>query len=450
MTSRHQPMSEGGGSAETLRLEPLSPASPARLLAGPADLAGHLDFHGPLAGHDGAVMLAAVERSGLTGRGGAAFPTGRKMRAVAENAARSRRSGRKRAPVVVANGSEGEPASGKDRTLLARAPHLILDGIAAAARVVGADQAYLCLHDDDHAGIRAAQNALAERRAQGVDTIEVSITAVPARYVASEESALVNLLDGGPALPRFTPPRPFERGVGGSPTLIDNVETLAHVALIARHGPTWFRGAGTGDAPGTAVVTISGAVARPGVYEIPLGITGTELLARAGGAAEPLQAVLTGGYFGTWIPDDRLAATRITPHDLTRAGAAMGAGVFVALPRAACGIAETARVARYLADQSAQQCGPCLNGLPALAAALEALAAQGDRRAPDYIATLAPFVARRGACRLPDGATRLIATALATFAEDVRAHTRRGPCPATRRAPILPVPPRTALAEVHR
>lgn len=450
MTSRHQPPNDRIGSAQTLRLEPLSPAAPARLLAGPADLAGHVEFHGPLPGHDGAVLLDAIERSGLTGRGGAAFPTGRKMRAVAENAARSRRSGRRRAAVVVANGCEGEPASGKDRTLLARAPHLVLDGIAAAARAVGADQAHLCLHDDDHTGIRAAEHALAERRAQGIDSVDVSITPVPARYVASEESALVNLLDGGPALPRFTPPRPFERGVGGSPTLVDNVETLAHVALIERHGPAWFRGAGASDAPGTALVTIGGAVVRPGIYEIPLGITGADLIARAGGLAEPVQAVLTGGYFGTWIPEGRLAATRVTPHDLTRAGAAMGAGIFVALPRAACGLTETARVARYLADQSAQQCGPCLNGLPALAAALEALTTRGDRRAPDYIGTLAPFVAGRGACRLPDGATRLIATALATFTEDVRVHTRHGPCPAARRAPILPVPSRTGLAEVRR
>jgi len=204
MTSRRQPPSDGTGAAQTLRLEPLSPSAPARLLAGPTDLAGHVDFHGPLPGHDAAVLLDAVERSGLTGRGGAAFPTGRKMRAVAENAARSRRRGRRRAAVVVANGCEGEPASGKDRTLLARAPHLVLDGIAAAARAVGADQAHLCLHDDDHTGIRAVQHALAERRAQGIDAVDVSITPVPARYVASEESALVSLLDGGPALPRFT------------------------------------------------------------------------------------------------------------------------------------------------------------------------------------------------------------------------------------------------------
>lgn len=424
------------------------PASSGRLLSGPADLAGHLGAHGPLPGHDGPAILDAVDRSGLTGRGGAAFPTGRKMRAVADAAARVRRSARQQGAVVVANGCEGEPASAKDRTLLTRAPHLVLDGIAAAARAVGANRAHLCLHEDEHALIQAVRLALKERQSAGIDAVEVQIAALPHRYVASEETSLVQFLDGGPAAPRFVPPRPFERGVAGRPTLVDNVETLAHAGLIARHGPAWFRAAGTANAPGTSLVTVGGAVRRPGVYEIPLGITGAEVLELAGGPAEPVQAVLTGGYFGAWLPEPRFRTTRITAKDLAAAGAAMGAGVFVALPQASCALAETARVARYMAEQSAGQCGPCINGLPALAAALDALARKGDTRAPDYINRLAPYVTGRGACHHPDGATRLIASALSVFAADVRMHLGRGPCTGTRRPGILPLP--ALAAEAHR
>ena len=287
----------------------------------------------------------------------------------------------------------------------------------------------------------ALSRALAERAAAGLPDAEVEVVEVPDRYVASEESALVHLLNGGPALPLSTPPRPFERGVRRLPTLVDNVETLAQLALIARHGPAWFREAGTMEAPGTALVTVSGAVAVPGVYEVAMGINGAELLAVAGGPSEPVQAVLAGGYFGAWLPTASFTAAEISPPGLRAAGAAFGAGVFIVLPAGSCGLAETARVAAYLAEQSAGQCGPCVKGLPALAEALTTLAVRGDRRAPEVIDHLVPFVQGRGACRHPDGATRLIASALTAFGDDVRRHRRDGRCSGLRRAPVLPVPP---------
>jgi NADH:ubiquinone oxidoreductase subunit F (NADH-binding) len=281
--------------------------------------------------------------------------------------------------------------------------------------------------------------------------VDISVTEVPNRYVASEESSLVHLLNGGPALPLSAPPRPFERGVRGRPTLVDNVETLAQLALVVRHGADWFRSAGTPDAPGTTLVTLGGAVVAPGVYEVELGLSGADLLAVAGGPSEPVRAVLAGGYFGAWMRSDRFAAARISPSGLQSAGAAMGAGIFLVLPATSCGLAETARVAKYLADQSAKQCGPCLNGLPALADALTTLALRGGRKAPGTITALAPYVTGRGACRHPDGAVRLIASALTEFADDVRNHAQRGPCQGLRRAPILPVPaPASAPASAIR
>ena len=396
-------------------------ALPRLLRPGVSVLADHLSVYGPLPEITGPEVIAAVEQAGLTGRGGAAFPTARKLATVARGA------GRKGA-IVVANGCEGEPASAKDRTLMRTAPHLVLDGIELAARAVGARQAYLCVHEDGHELRSALTAAVAEHSA----AVPIALKPVPHRYVASEESALVRALNGGPSMPAYTPPRPFERGVANRPTLVDNVETLAHLALIARYGPGWFRALGTRSAPGTNLVTLTGAVHNPGVYEIPLGITGSELIALAGGTSQPAQAVLCGGYFGSWLAAETFDRTEVSAPGLAAAGAAIGAGVFLVLSQHACALEETARIADYLADQSAGQCGPCLNGLPALAGALHRLATDGGTVAAHTIQSLIPYVERRGACRHPDGATRMIASALNTFPDEVRAHTNRRPCPATR------------------
>ncbi len=412
----------------------------------PLGLEAHLARYGPLppglAGPPGpgspgaAGLIAAVERAGLTGRGGAAFPVARKMRAVSA-AARTGRGRRRGGPVLLANGAESEPAAGKDAILLRQSPHLVLDGIALAAGAVGAAHAYLCVNGADP-GRAWLLAAVAERQRAGP---EVRVVVVPAGYVASEESALVNYLNGGPAVPLYVPPRPFERGVGGQATLVSNVETLAHIALIGRYGADWFRAAGTRAAPGSALVTVGGAVARPGVYEIGLGLPAGELIELAGGPAEPLQAILAGGYFGGWLPLPGAAAVPVSPPGLRSAGASFGAGVLIALPAACCGLAETARVLRYLAGQSAGQCGPCTFGLPAIADALAHLAWQGrDERAAQWLGSLLPLVGQRGACHLPDGAVALVASTLRVFAGHLREHLTRGPCPAAIRPPVLPVP----------
>jgi NADH:ubiquinone oxidoreductase subunit F (NADH-binding) len=377
-------------------------------------------------------LIDLVERSGLTGRGGAGFPTARKLRSVAS------RSG---PAVVIANGAEGEPASVKDRLLLTRAPHLILDGIALAAYAVGANEAYLCVHAQEVDVLATLEDAVAERAGAHLDAVPVQVTGIPGRYVSSEQSALVQYLNGGPGKPTFSPPRPHERGVNGRPTLVNNVETLAHLALIARYGDNWFRSVGLASAPGSTLVTVDGAVARPGVYEIALGTPVGQVMLQAGGPSEPLQAFLVGGYFGAWLPAESAWPVPMTHAGLKAAGGAMGAGIIVALPATSCALAETARVVSYLAEETAAQCGPCMFGLPALADALIDLAYEGGRgRAIDQIATLIPLIERRGACRHPDGATQLVVSALTAFAADARRHDQQGPCPGVRRAPLLPVP----------
>src|SRR5207249_605571 len=214
--------------------------------------------------------------SGLTGRGGAGFPTAIKLRAVADSRART---------VVVANGVEGEPPSAKDRFLLAQNPHLVLDGAEAAAAVGARDVVIALAEGAAHARARMAA-AIEARR--GTARARFQLVSAPDRFVAGEESALVQLLNGGPAKPTFVPPRPFERGVDGRPTLVQNVETLANIGLIARFGPAWFRELGTAAEPGTVLVTVSGAVRDPGVYEVELGMPLRQIIQLCGDAPSPV------------------------------------------------------------------------------------------------------------------------------------------------------------------
>jgi NADH:ubiquinone oxidoreductase subunit F (NADH-binding) len=377
-------------------------------------------------------LIAEIERAGLRGHGGAGFPTATKMAAVAR--------GRRRA-VVVVNATEGEPMSAKDKATCSVVPHLVLDGAQLAAESVGAREILVCVERTSTRVRSILERAIAERARLGVDTVPTRLMAAPARYVAGEESALVRWLNGGEAKPTFVPPRPFERGVGGRPTLVQNAETMAHIALSARHGAAWFRALGTDTAPGSSLVTLSGAVARPGVYEIAFGHPLTSLLASAGGSLDQAQAVLIGGYFGTWVRASDAASLTLDPESLASVGASFGCGVIVALPHNACGITESAAVARWLANANAGQCGPCVNGLPAIAGAMEALA-RGDRRG-DASAQLTRWMAMvkgRGACKHPDGAVRFVASSLDAFASDIDRHRHGKRCPASATKRVLATP----------
>lgn len=179
-------------------------------------------------------------------------------------------------------------------------------------------------------------------------------------------------LNGGPGAPAWRPDKRRPLTVGRGAALVHNAETLAHMALVARYGPAAFRASGPADAPGTALVTLSGGVEHPGVYEVAMGTTLGAIVDRAGPNDEVV-AVLTGGFAGSWVPAAALG-TPYAPRSLAAVGGVMGVGVLVVLTRGVCGIAETARVARYMAGESAGQCGPCVFGLPSVADDLERLA----------------------------------------------------------------------------
>ena len=403
----------------------------------PLPLAEHLTRYGGLPLLGAAALLDVVEASGLTGRGGAAFPVHRKWRAVAAGAGRR---------VVVANGAEGEPASAKDKTMLAGNPHLTLDGLQLAAHAVGADRAYFYLHR--HARlVPLVRTAIEERRHAGVDRVPVELVTAPPRFIAGEESAVATRVSGGLALPRFKPPRVFESGVDGLPTLVQNVETLAHVALLARYGAEWFRAVGPAEQPGSMLFTVSGAVAAPGVTEAAVGTTVRDLAVAAGGATGRPQAVLVGGYHGTWVSPDEIWDLPLSNAVLRPRGWAVGAGVVVVLPDTVCGLVESARVVRYLAGESAGQCGPCAFGLPSIGDAMDAIARRG-RNGRSVAATerWSALAERRGACHHPDGTVRFVRSTLTVFAEELRAHDR-GRCTATSGLPVLPVPAPAASAE---
>jgi NADH:ubiquinone oxidoreductase subunit F (NADH-binding) len=377
-----------------------------RLLAGldtraALDLRAHAGVHGPLPQPDLPRLLALLDDSRLTGRGGAGFPLAAKLRAL--------RSGAHR---VIVNGSESEPAGGKDRVLLRRSPHLVLDGAVIVAAALGARHVDVGVHDA--AAATALRRAAAERTGDGAVTVRVVQTAPG--FVGGEARALVRGLDGKPQLPPGRRELPTGRGV-----VVSNAETFAQVAVLVRMGARRFAESGTSAEPGTTLLTLGGAVQRPGVVEVPIGVPLGIVLDAAG--APPLQAVIAGGYHGSWLPAD--PALRLSRAGLKEAGGTFGAGVLLAVDQHTCALGELARVAGWLAGESSGQCGPCLFGLPALARDVQALAAGHARALPEAMRH-AQVVSGRGACSHPDGAVGFVTSGLRLLRTEIEAHLAGG------------------------
>ncbi|MDQ1731965.1 MAG: hypothetical protein QOK10_2124 [Pseudonocardiales bacterium] len=390
---------------------PLGWLAEPRLLAGVdaarlTDYRAHLVQHGPAPVPGREALLGQLDAVSLTGRGGAAFPLATKIRALRAGAGAE----------VVVNGCEGEPASAKDTALLTHAPHLVLDGAAIIAAAVGADRVLVAVTD------RATAVGLEAAIGTRPDAPRFEVRLVAHRFIAGEARALVAALDGGTPLPPGRRIPPTERGVGGAPTLLSNAETFAQLAVLVRIGAARFGRVGTAAEPGTALLTVSGAVRRPGVVEVPIG-SSLDSVATAVGAY-PSQAVVIGGFHGAWLPPDpRIELSRA---GLAAIGGSLGAGVVIFVGQQSCGLAELGRVAGWLADESAGQCGPCAFGLPALAAEVQAVAAGAP--VTGTILRHAGMVRGRGACAHPDGAARFLNSGLAVLAQDVARHQVTGGC----------------------
>jgi NADH:ubiquinone oxidoreductase subunit F (NADH-binding)/ferredoxin len=395
------------------------------------DLAAHRAVFGPLPRLSAAQLIAMCEAADLRGRGGAAFPVAVKLRAVQRNVG-------KRSPVVIVNGAEGEPGSGKDKMLLARSPHLVLDGARIAARALGGREVIVAVagdgpHAQSVATAVAADNALAKL---------VKVVSVPDRFVSGESSALVNAINGGAALPSGEPTRASDAGIRGVPTLLSNAETFAQLAVLAMLGPAGYASTGTADEPGTVLLTVAGAVTRPAIVETPTGVPLGYILDICG--AQPPSGILVGGYHGLWLTPEAAYGAVVSRRGLAAMGGTLGAGVVLVLGEESCPLAEVARVAGYLATQSSGQCGPCKLGLPAIARSLAQLVTgAGSVAELDALRHAAAGVRGRGACAHPDGTANFVASALDVFADDVSEHLLRGGC-GRRPAGMLPLPPGAA------
>jgi NADH:ubiquinone oxidoreductase subunit F (NADH-binding) len=409
--------------------------SAAVLLAGPPAAAGmesfeaHMHRLGPLPQLATDDLVAVAMAAHLDGRGGGGFPLARKLAATAGAATRAGAS----APVVVVNGSESEPASRKDRSLLELRPHVVLDGAAAAAFALGAPVAYVQLHDDR--AHWSVMSALEQRRRYVLADPEWRVVRGDTGYVSGEASAVVSSIEGTGGLPRFTVLPLAVNGVRGAPTLVQNAETMAHLGLLARR-------VSAGGSPASFLVTLAGAVARPGtVLEVTAGVTVGALLSEVGMLTSPPAAVLIGGYAGTWLAGRDAWSATLRPGSAS--DVPIGCGVLAVLPSGSCGLAATAALATWLAGESAGQCGPCRLGLPDLGDALTQLSGRhGRRRDLAAVRRLMPVVEGRGACRHPDGVVRMVRSALDVFSADVASHVAGRGCGGAPAPTTWPLPSR--------
>ena len=367
-------------------------------------------------------LVEQLEASGLTGRGGAAFPTSRKVHLLREQRGRHK--------YVVVNAMEGEPASHKEFSLMAANPHLVLDGAEYLASMIGAEHICVCVARDNPTVVNHLNQAIHERARRSTREATIELRTAPWRYVAGEESALIHWLNDNESLPQYRAHRPNVLKIGHAPVLVDNAETCANVGLIGRYGAQWFRGVGTAASPGSMLVSLTGAVTQPTVLEVALGTPLRKILSAAGADLNP-QALLLGGFGGSWLDGSHLDLA-YDNEALFAFGASVGAGVVVVLPRGGCGVSETQRIAKWMANESARQCGPCAFGLPALADDLAQITrgTRDARAAHQRLSERCDVIEGRGACHHPDGVVRLVRSALRVFATDIERHLEHGPCAA--------------------
>lgn len=369
----------------------------------------------------GAWLRAEVATSQLRGRGGAAFPTARKWELAAAAAADQK--------YVVANGGEHEPGSSKDRVLVARHPHAVLEGLLLAGLATGAGKGWLYLIEDMHGPRASAEHALAELRDAGLLPFPVDIHLGPGTYVAGEETAALSAIEGKPAKPRKKPPFPGEAGLFGKPTTVNNVETLAHVAWIARHGGASFAAIGTAESKGTLLFTLPESVAKPGVYEMPFGTTWRQLIEGCGGGLRDgrrVRAVLPAMSCGFLLAEH--LDVPIAYETLRPLGSSPGCGGIRIVDETTDVVAMTIEIAEFFMREQCGQCPPCRMETNQFVHILKS--AQGGK-GPGYddkLTKLAEFTRKKGFCSLIEMAAAPVLSAVKLFAGDFAAAA--GPAPA--------------------
>ncbi|MBT0772615.1 hypothetical protein KIH74_26970 [Kineosporia sp. J2-2] len=359
-------------------------------------------------------LLELSWKIGLTGRGGAEFPFARKLQAAFE-------SGRRRELVV--NCSEGEPASAKDSSLLLTSPHLVLDGAQLLAEALDVHTVHISAPGERPGVVRAVRAAIDERPG-GRKAIDFEVHTTSGGFVGGQSRAVLEMLSGRDNLPVTARTPEAISGFKGRPTMVCNAETLAHLAAVNSLGAEEYSRWGTAAEPGTRLLSISADGPGGLVMEAPYGVSLAELLEFCG--YDPARPLLLGGYHGTWLAPHQVTGSTLSSKDLVRFGARLGAGVLLPMLPGDCPLTYTASIVDYLAQQRAKRCGPCTNGLPALANACMRLPGARSRRESatlvERIQELTGLVTGRGACAHPDGTARLVNSMLDTFAPEIENH----------------------------
>jgi NADH-quinone oxidoreductase subunit F len=393
-------------------------------------------------------VIDQVEASGLTGRGGADFPTGMKWRTVARSPG---------VGYVVVNGKESEPGAFKDRELMEQLPHRVLEGALIAAHAVGADEVVFFIRGAYRLAYRRIAEAVAQAEQAGLIgelvKAHVHLHRSPEAYICGEETALIEALEGRRPMPRGKPPYPAVQGFQGRPTLVNNVETLANVPAIIARGPEWYRGLGTPEAPGTRVFSVSGHVARPGTYECELGVPLSGLLQLAGGVrpGHTLKGVIPGGT-STPILLPRHVNVPLAPKSLKEAGSLLGTASVIVYDETVCMVDVAANLSQFYRDESCGKCTPCRDGTEMLLQLLTRIeAGEGQPDDLELLNRICEYVPAGSICGLGVAAVVPAVAMLRHFRAEVEEHFRLGRCPIPRRFevagqcfPVVPPEPSDA------
>jgi NADH-quinone oxidoreductase subunit F len=378
-------------------------------------------------------VIDVVSAAGLRGRGGAGFPTGKKWQLTRESPGETR--------YLVLNGGEDEPGSKKDRVLLEHVPHLVLEGVILGAYAIGAGKAYLYINTRyDTASARISQ-ALAEAKASGYwginvlgsdYSLELELITAPHNYVAGEDTAVLEVIEGKKPLPRQKPPFPVTVGLFGKPTAVNNVETLANIAPIVRHGAAWYRGFGTAESPGTMIFSLGDDVNRPGVYELPFGTPLRFLIEECGGGikgGDKIKAIMPAAPSSAFLPPDKID-TLLDHNSMRDAGSALGCGVVKLIPEGSCIVEELLKIADFFAAESCGQCPACRMETSTLAMLMKKVqAGQGGQSILEQFGKILAFNKGKGFCNLIAMPGPPIESAIALFPHDFEAHLTTGKCP---------------------
>ena len=378
-------------------------------------------------------VVGEVTDAGLRGRGGAGFPTGKKWAFTRACAEQPR--------YVVLNGGEDEPGSKKDRLLLENLPHLVIEGVILAAYAIGAAKAYIYINRQYSAAIQSIKDALGEAAAAGywgkkiLDSnfdLEIVLTEAPPNYVAGEDTAALEVIEGKEPLPRQKPPFPATAGLFSKPTAVNNVETLANVPPILAKGAKWYRSFGTTESPGTMIFSLGDEMKKPGIYELPFGIPLRFLIEECGGglaSGKKIKAILPGGPSSAFLPGDKIDLA-LDHNSVREAGSSIGCGVVHLLAEGECVVEEALQIAEFFARESCGQCPSCRMETNMLATMLKKIQqGQGGPAMLEQFAKVIAFNKGKGFCNLINMPGPPIESAIRLFPGDFESHLNRATCP---------------------